>query len=135
MGRWQELTDRRRNSEEEEEWCLLQWRPDFSPGGDVKAHAAALWKTRPSGTVVNRRANRELVADSASQDLLEVAQHVDPPVLLVHGVDVPRPWTVTDGLLAALPRARRIVLDEAGHAPWTERPDAVQAATLEALTP
>ena len=47
----------------------------------------------------------------------------------------PRPWTATDGLLNALPRARRIVLDQAGHAPWRERPDEVQAATLEALTP
>jgi len=44
-------------------------------------------------------------------------------------------WTATDGLLNALPRARRIVLDQAGHAPWRERPDEVQAATLEALTP
>lgn len=134
LGRWQELTERRRNPEEEKEWCLLQWRPDFSPDDDAEAHAAALWETRPRGTVVNRQANRELAADSASQDLLEVAQHVDAPVVLVQGADDPRPWTATNSLLAALPRARRIVLDQAGHAPWGERPDAVQAATLEALT-
>jgi len=81
-----------------------------------------------------RRANRELTADSANQDLLQVAQLVEAPVILVQGADDPRPWTATDGLLNALPRARRIVLDQAGHAPWRERPDEVQAATLEALT-
>lgn len=134
LGRWQELTERHRTSEEEQEWCLLQWRPDFSPAGDPDAHAAALWKTRPGGTVVNRRANRELGADSAGQALLEVAQHVDAPVLLVQGAEDPRPWTSTDGLTAALPRARRVVLDRAGHAPWAERPDAVKAATLETLS-
>ncbi len=52
----------------------------------------------------------------------------------MQGADDPGPWTATDGLLNALPRARRIVLDQAGHAPWRERPDEVQAATLEALT-
>jgi len=71
------------------EWCRLQWRPDFSPAGDAEGHAAALWRTRPPGTVVNGRANRELTADSAYQDLLEVAQHVKAPVILVQGADDP----------------------------------------------
>ncbi len=135
LPRWQQLGSRTRTPDEEKEWCLLQWRPDFSPAGDAEGHAAALWRTRPRGTVVNGRANRELTADSANQDLLEVAQHVKAPVILVQGSDDPRPSTATDGLLNALPRARRIVLDQAGHAPWRERPDEVQAATLEALTP
>lgn len=85
--------------------------------------------------MVNGRANRELTADSANQDLLEVAQHVQAPVVLVQGADDPRPRSATDGLLNALPRARRVVLDRAGHAPWSERPADVQAVTLEALTP
>ncbi len=135
LPRWQQLGSRRRTPDEEKEWCLLQWRPDFSPGGDAEGHAAALWRTRPSGTVVNGRANRELAADSANQDLLEVAQHVEAPVILVQGADDPRPWTATDGLLNAMPQARRIVVEQAGHAPWRERPEEVQAATLEAMTP
>lgn len=85
----------------------------------------------PSG---RRRANRELAADSASGNLLELARHVDAPVLMVQGADDPRPWTATDDLLRALPAARRVVLDRAGHAPWAERPDAVQAAVLAALS-
>lgn len=133
LPRWQELTDRPRNPQEEQEWCLLQWRLDFSPAGNPRDGAAALWRTRPAGTVMNRRANRELTADSATHDLLEVAQHVQAPVVLLQGADDPRPWSATDGLLAALPRSRRIVLDHAGHAPWAERPTAVQAAVLQAL--
>lgn len=135
LPRWRQLGSRMRTPDEEKEWCLLQWRPDFSPAGDAEGHAAALWRTRPRGTVVNGRANRELTADSANQDLLEVAQHIEVPVILVQGAHDPRPWTATDGLLNALPRARRVVLEQAGHAPWRERPDEVQAAVLEALTP
>jgi len=102
LTRWQHLGSRMRTPDEEKEWCLLQWRPDFSPAGDAEGHAAALWRTRPPGTVVNGRANRELTADSANQDLLEVPQHVKAPVILVQGADDPRPWTATDGLLNAL---------------------------------
>lgn len=133
-GRWQQLGDRLRTPEEEEEWCLLQWRTDFSPAGDPRSHAAALWRTRPRGAVVNGRANRELPADSTAQDLLEVARAVQAPVVLVQGADDPRPWSATDGLLTALPRARRVVVDQAGHAPWRERPGEVRALTLEALS-
>lgn len=133
LPRWQELSDRPRSTREEREWCLLQWSPDFSPAGSPRAYAAALWGTRPQHAVVNWRANTELMSDSATNDLREAAQHVSAPVLLLHGRDDPRPWTATDGLLAALPRARRIVLHEAGHAPWVERPEAVRAAILEAL--
>ncbi len=53
--RWQQLRARERTPEEEHEFCLLQWRPDFSPSSDTSAHAEALWRTRPPGTVVNAR--------------------------------------------------------------------------------
>ncbi len=55
LTRWQQLGSRLRTPTEEKEWCLLQWRPDFSPAGDAEGHAAALWRTRPPGTVVNGR--------------------------------------------------------------------------------
>jgi proline iminopeptidase len=72
LPRWQELTNGARSLDEEREWCLLQWRADFSPTGDAIRHAAALWRTRPGDIAVNMRANQELTADSADQDLLEV---------------------------------------------------------------
>lgn len=131
--RWQDLDGRSRTAAEEREWCLLQWRPDFSPAGDPGAYAEALWRTRPAGVEVNGRANRELSADGAAEDLLTVAQDVRVPVTMVLGADDPRPWTATDDLVATLPHVRRVVLDRAGHAPWTERPADVQAIVLQAL--
>jgi len=49
-----------RTPEEEREWCLLQWRTDFSPGPDAAGHARALWDTRPPGAAVNLAAHRDL---------------------------------------------------------------------------
>lgn len=131
--RWQELDERTRTAAEEQEWCQLQWRTDFSPAGDAAAHARAMWATRPAGATINRRANRELWADRASQDVLALARDLPVPVLLVAGEDDPRPWDATDDLLAALPQARRVVLQRAGHAPWVERPAELQRLLMQAL--
>jgi len=112
---------------------LLQWRPDFSASSDVRAHAEALWRTRPAGDEVNGLANRQLSLGRDTEDLLGLARDVGVPVTMVLGADDPRPWTATDDLVAALPSAQRVVLDGAGHAPWTECPIEVQALVLQAL--
>lgn len=132
LGRWRELAARDRTPVEEREWCLLQWRPDFSPGSAVK-HADALWKTRPSNIQVNTSANRELWADRATDDLLQLATTVTCHVLMLFGADDPRPWSATDPLLDALPNAGRVVLEGAGHAPWAEQPTAARRALRDLL--
>jgi proline iminopeptidase len=124
-----------RTQAEERERCLLQWRTDFTPGPDAAAHALALWETRPPGAVINAAANRELWQDRASEDLLLSAARITCPVTMLSGADDPRPWTATDSLLEALPNARRIVLDHAGHAPWAERPADTRQVILGALRP
>jgi proline iminopeptidase len=124
-----------RSPEQERARCLLQWRTDFSPGPDASRHALALWETRPPGAVVNEAANRELWADRATEDLLLAAARVTSPVIMLSGADDPRPLAATDTLLAALPDARRTVLDGAGHAPWAEQPAATRDALLPALRP
>ena len=111
-----------RTPAEEREWCLLQWRTDYSPTPDAAGHALALWATRPPGAVVNMAANRQLWGDRSTEDLLLAAARVTCPVTMIFGNDDPRPWTATDSLLAALPAASRVVLKGAGHAPWAERP-------------
>lgn len=131
--RWQELGGRIRTTAEEREWCLLQWRPDFSTSRDPEANAQALWRTRPAGVEVNARANRELRADRRTTELLALGTAVHVPVVMVFGADDPRPWTATDDLVAALPHVRRVVLDRAGHAPWIERPADVRAIILHVL--
>ncbi|MGD0701483.1 MAG: alpha/beta hydrolase [Trebonia sp.] len=120
---------------EEREMCLLQWRTDFSPGPDAAAHALALWETRPAGAAINMAANRQLWNDRATEDLCLAAARVSCPVTMIFGADDPRPWTASDSLLAALPAASRIVLKDAGHAPWAERPADTRRLIIDALRP
>jgi proline iminopeptidase len=122
-----------RTPDQERERCLLQWRPDFSPSSDQAAHALALWDTRPPGAAVNEAANRQLWADRLTEDLCLAAARVTCPVTMICGADDPRPWTASDSLLAALPDATRIVLGQAGHAPWAERPADTRRAVIGAL--
>jgi proline iminopeptidase len=120
---------------EEREVCLLQWRTDFSPTPDAAGHALALWETRPPGAAVNVAANRQLWGDRATEDLRLAAARVTCPVTMIFGEDDPRPWTASDSLLAALPAASRVVLKDAGHAPWAERPADTRRLIIDALRP
>jgi proline iminopeptidase len=137
-ARWAALSDlpaSDRTPDEEREYCLLQWQPDYSPAGDPAGHALAVWNTRPPGAAINMAANRQLWGDRETEDLLQAAGRVACPVTMICGNDDPRPWTATDSLLAALPDASRIVFDDAGHSPWDERPADTRQAILRALLP
>jgi proline iminopeptidase len=124
-----------RTPAEERELCLLQWRTDFTPGPDAAGRALALWETRPAGASVNAAANRGLWNDRATEDLRAAAARVTCPVTMIFGKDDPRPWAASDSLLAALPGATRTVLEDAGHAPWAERPAGTRRLLLRALRP
>jgi len=50
------------------------------------------------------------------------------PTLIVHGALDLRPPQVTDTLLAALPNARRVIIEDAAHYPWLESPESFTAA-------
>ena len=128
LPRWQYLHDKPdRTRAEEHEFCLLQWRPDYAPGRAAADFAAAMWA---DDLRVNLRCNQELAADR-SRDETELARRcaqLHKPVLIVHGAADPRPVWATDTLAAALPDVRRVIIDDAGHLPWTEQPTAVAAA-------
>jgi proline iminopeptidase len=132
LERWEELRTRARTADEEREFCLLQWRPDFAPA-DAAAHAQALWDTRPDGAEINAAANAQLWTERATDDLLQLAGRVTCPVLMLFGRDDPRPWDVTTPVFDALPRVERVVLDDAGHAPWVEQPETVRRILAEFL--
>jgi proline iminopeptidase len=125
FARWQYLRDKQdRTDAEEREFCLLQWRPDHAPGPEAARLAASMWDARRR---VNLRCNRELTADR-SRDAFELARccaQFDRPVLILHGAEDPRPVWSTDSLVQALPKARRVVIKDAGHLPWLEQPRAV----------
>jgi proline iminopeptidase len=135
LSRWTALKNLRRTEAEEREFCLLQWRCDFSPTAEAFEHATALWQTRPPGAMVNIAANAELWADRSSEDLLAVAASIDQPVTLLFGADDPRPWSATTTLVEALPQPRRFLLQHAGHAPWIEQPEATRRILLQTLLP
>jgi proline iminopeptidase len=122
-----------RTPEQDREAALLQWRTDFSPGPAAIEHARAQWDLRPPGAAINHTANRQLWGDRETEDLCVTAARVTCPVTLLCGADDPRPWTATGSLLAALPDARRIVFDHAGHAPWAERPADIRRVIIAAV--
>jgi proline iminopeptidase len=132
LARWKELGERDRTPAEEREWCLLQWRPDFSPRAAARS-AEALWATRPPAITVNTMANRLLWADRDTEDLLELAGNVNSPVRMLFGADDPRPCSAADSLFESLPNADRLVFEHAGHAPWAEQPGATRDAIKEFL--
>jgi proline iminopeptidase len=51
------------------------------------------------------------------------------PVLIIHGLDDPRPHWAIDSLAAALPDATVVKIPGAGHFPWVDRPQ----ATVDAI--
>jgi proline iminopeptidase len=116
-----------------QEVYLLQARANFSPGPAAAGRARAMWDSRPPGATINLAANRGLWNDRACEDLHLAAGRVTCPVTMLFGADDPRPWTASDSLLAALPDAGRIVLDQAGHTPWAERPVDTRRVLIEAL--
>ena len=136
-ARWEKLSaipDGERTPDQERKLCLLQWRTDFSPAPIAAGHAYALWDTRPAGAEINYTANRELWKDRENEDILLAATRVTCPVMMFFGADDPRPWSATDSLSAALPRAvPRVVFDGAGHLPWAERPEDIRQAIIEAI--
>lgn len=132
--RWRRLSHvQDRPIEQEHEFCLLQWAPDFSPRSDTRVLAEEQWKTRPPGAVINVKANRDLWADRATDDLVGLAGQVTAPVLMLFGADDPRPWRSADPVHTALSDVRHLVLAGAGHAPWAERPDAAVRALIATL--
>lgn len=133
--RWVALSRTQRTADEQHEWCVLQWRPDFAPTPRATEQAEALWRTRPDGAEINIVAYQQLWADRATEDLLEVAAGIRQPVTMIHGADDPRPWSASGSVHRALPRVSWTVIPGAGHAPWVEQPDATRAAILAGWEP
>ena len=89
----------------------------------VRAGPATVW-----------RAARDLLAGAADDAVDAAVAGVTAPVLLVWGSrDALVPLATGQRLRAALPRARLLVLDGAGHVPMYERPHDLSAALVAFL--
>jgi pimeloyl-ACP methyl ester carboxylesterase len=72
--------------------------------------------------------------DADQRDELQAVGRANRPVLVIWGKQDPNvPFELSASLLAELPAARLVAVDEAGHLPQWERPDVVQPAILSFL--
>lgn len=55
------------------------------------------------------------------------------PVTVVHGRQDPVPWSVVEDVVDMLPESRVAGVEECGHFPWLEQPEACRSAVLEAM--
>ena len=53
------------------------------------------------------------------------------PTLVVHARQDPIPLASSEAAAAAIPNARLVVLEDSGHVPYVEQPDALFAAIRE----
>ena len=110
-----------RSRDEEIEFRTLSWFTDH-------ADPAKGWELAMADAQldipVNHQANQRLNAERKANELTAAAGRLTMPCHLVHGSDDPRPgWAVAD-LAAAIPDARLHILENTGHQPWREQPEA-----------
>jgi proline iminopeptidase len=72
-----------------------------------------------------------MLATVANVDLRPLLPQLDLPVLLVNGGRSVVPPAVGSWLEERLPRARRVLLEQAGHAPFWDDPDGFNRALRE----
>lgn len=86
---------------------------------------------------VNREVNRELGVDFnrffAAPAVRDQLRTLDVPVLLVHGVDDPRPLAAVEGLAAELRQPQLVPLPGVGHLPHWEAPDRLRTILRDFL--
>jgi proline iminopeptidase len=66
-------------------------------------------------------------------DLLPLLAHIACPTLLVHARQDPIPVASSEAAAAAIPGARLAVIDDCGHVPYVEQPEALWDAVLPFL--
>jgi len=82
---------------------------------------------------VTGRVQQSVWESLGDYDLVPSLGTIDCPTLIVHGRDDPIPLASSEAAAAAIPGARLVVLDRAGHVPYVEQPDALWAAVLPFL--
>jgi proline iminopeptidase len=122
-----------RTPEEERAYSLLSWSTDYADPPDAREAVARFIE---EGFAVNYQCNAELNAETKTlreEDTLARCRALDMPVLILHGTEDSRPAWATDSLLAALPRAERVIINGAGHFTWVERPEETRSALRQFL--
>ncbi|MGW2702467.1 alpha/beta fold hydrolase [Streptomyces sp. NPDC001340] len=130
LARWRELTAlAERTQEEERERAVLQWSVEFEDRDGALEPAGRMadpWFgiNSESNTVLGEERKRVW----GTPELYTACRKLDVPVLIIDGARDIRPRTAVDSLAEALPRARRVILPDAGHLPWAEDPKGFREA-------
>ncbi len=82
---------------------------------------------------VTGRVQQSVWESLGDYDLGPELGRIDCPTLIVHGREDPIPLASSEAIAAAVPGARLVVLERAGHVPYVEQPDALWAAVLPFL--
>ena len=117
---------RDRTREEEIEFRVLAWFPDFAD--QERAMEWALEDASvdlPISWTVNRALGAELNAWSDSRKADDVAS-IPAPITFIHGAGDPRPHTAVQALAEHAQQPTFHLIPDAGHSPWREQPDAVR---------
>jgi len=128
LDRWRELKGRRSRSQAEERELDLLWlSAEFVDRARSRELAE---RTITPYLGMNWACSRAMNDDRRRSlgGLLHACRGLRVPVLLVDGDHDIRPRRAVDSLERALPAARRVVLEGAGHLPWVEEPAAFRAA-------
>ncbi|MEO3855745.1 alpha/beta hydrolase [Acrocarpospora sp. B8E8] len=133
LARWAELKGRARSEAEEREMCVLQWSAEFADNGLEHAESMA----SPWFGVnfdYNAAINAEDKLTWGATELHDRCRACEVPALIVDGENDIRPRWSVNSLADALPRVSRVVLENAGHLPWVEKPAEFQTAVGDFLT-
>lgn len=108
--------------------CRMQWSTDFS---DADAAARLVDTLLDHRFVPSYELNRTLTSDwkklAATDGFRDSLANFQSPVLVVHGLQDPRPVSAISGLADSLSNCRVEHIDKAGHFPWLEQPDDFKA--------
>lgn len=147
----QELADQDRmndrSPEQEITWRTLTWASDFAPtltnpsdatesapDSPARRYARALAE-ESADLAISHELNRRLPQDPDLGDpgLIGAAARCTMPAWFVHGAADPRPVGPVVELAAHAQRARKRIVEDAGHRPWTEQPERTREILLEVL--
>ncbi|MDX6241278.1 MAG: proline iminopeptidase [Kribbellaceae bacterium] len=129
QNRRDELEQQERSWDEEVEYRMLCWLPDYADPSRAEGWARAAASVPFE---INWQANRELWC--GQPDAITLATKVTAPTLIIHGEQDPRPLVNARRLLDIVPNASLGVIPNAGHLPWFEAPTAVSTRLNAFLT-
>lgn len=107
---------------QDREAAIVQWSAEFTDGRE-REHAEEM-ATPWFG--INWDCYRDICAELErtwhEEELIAECRELQVPALIIDGERDLRPRWAVDSLERALPDVRRVILPEAGHIPWLEKP-------------